>query len=225
MAINDSTANVIAAATAICALAVTVVVVRREFFVQDTTESLPPPPSPVKNWDRVVASGHRTRADSPFVFIVEFADFECPICGQFARGALKGVLANYGNRVVHVFRHWPLAYHRFAYPAARAAECAGEQGRFAEMHDLLYQKQDSLGLKSFEGFAAEAGVSDPSRFQACYTRTALVPAIEADQKAALEVGGVGTPTVVINGIRYGGAPDSLGLDRIVRRELKLHASP
>jgi len=178
-----------------------------------------PEPIAISDWQDFARTGHAMGpADAP-VTIVEFADFECPVCRAFTTGALAAIRAAYPQDVRVVFRHWPLKYHRFAYPAARAAECAGDQGRFEAFHDLLYQKQDSLGLKSFAEFAKEAGVANLSDFGDCQTRTTSVPAIEADVGAALALGGKGTPTILINETLLPGAPSRSVLDSLIRASL------
>ncbi|MEP6591651.1 MAG: thioredoxin domain-containing protein [Gemmatimonadota bacterium] len=163
-----------------------------------------------------MAAGHRIGVVGAQVTIVEFADFECPACRTFATRSMKAIRATYPTDVAMVFRHWPLEYHRFAYPAARAAECAGEQGRFVQYHDLLYAQQDSLGLKTFEALAGEAGVPNAQEFSKCVARRDSVPAIQRDVRAVLALRGTGTPTVVINGLHYTAVPDSASLDSIVR---------
>lgn len=204
-----------------CALAVAVVTVKRAFWPE-------PPIGPtghpvyVSGWKELARSGHvRGDTDAP-VTILEFADFECPICRSFTTGPLRGVEARYGDSLRIVFRHWPLSYHRFAYPAARAAECAAAQGRFFPYHDLLYQKQDSLGLKSFLSFAVESGVPDTAAFRKCNSTSDSIPEVSRDIAAAKQAGGTGTPTILVNGNRLPGAPDSTTFDSVVTAAMREH---
>lgn len=212
--------QIVAALTAACALVVTGLLVKRELLGTPALVATGGTPSPIEHWEQYAVTEHRKGSNTAKVTILEFADFECPACRDFATRSLKGVLANYGDRVALVFRHWPLSYHRFAYPAARAAECAGAQGRFFEIHDLLYQGQDSLGLKSFHDFAAAAAVTDLVAFDRCIAATDAVMAIERDILAAKDVKGTGTPTIIINGLRYNAVPDSTAFDQIVRKALE-----
>jgi protein-disulfide isomerase len=152
------------------------------------------------------------------VTILEFADFECPACRQF-EPTLRAARAKYPSDVAVVFRHWPLPYHHFALPAARAAECANAQGRFEAMHDLLYARQDSLGLKSFASFAADAGVADTAAFDVCNRSGGPVMALAADTTDARQLGGRGTPTVVVNGLLLG-VPNGAALDKAIQDALK-----
>jgi protein-disulfide isomerase len=205
----------------VCALLVTVLALLNWLGIgpHSRRDLRPQPDSPVANWDSLLQTPWRIGPQSAPVTIVEFGDFECLVCATFANHALKGVRANYPDDVAVLFHHWPLPYHRFAYPAARAAECAGAQGRFVQFYDLMYTAQDSLGLKPFAQFAADAGVSDLPAFERCNTMVGTVPRIESDKALALRTGGRGTPTIVVNGKMLGGVPDSAAFDGIIRTAL------
>jgi protein-disulfide isomerase len=171
-----------------CALVVTGLQVKREFFPGSSQASARRQPVMVTNWSDLESTGHRMGPIGAKVTIVEFADFECPVCRMFTLGALRQVRARYPDKITVLFRHWPLNYHRFSYPAARAAECAASQGRFEAFHDALYSGQDSLGLKSWAQSAVQAGVPDASRFQRCVDTPGQVAAIDADSAVAAKVG-------------------------------------
>ena len=149
----------------VCAVAMTAIAARHEFAsskratIQTARES-----RMVKDWQQYALAGHRMGSASAPVTIVEFADFECPACRRFVTKALDPVRREFPDQVSVVFRHWPLTYHHFAYPAARAAECAGAQGRFEAFYNSLYKSQDSLGVKTFDDFAATSGVPDLSAY-------------------------------------------------------------
>lgn len=152
--------------------------------------------------------------------ILVFEDLECSACRYFVLTSLPAIRAAYPKDVSVIIRHWPLiGIHRFAYPAARAAECAAQQGRFEEFHNLVYLKQDSLGLKTFSSYAHKSGLPDIAAFEACASQTLPVPAVEADTKAVKGVGGWGTPTVIINGTMLGGENDSAAMAKIVVAKL------
>ena len=173
------------------------------------------PPSLVDNWDDIVASGRRIGPREAVVTIVEFGDYECPVCASFEQTVLRPFLDDNPGQAAIVVRHWPLSYHRFAYPSARAAECAGSQGKFAEYHRRLYANHDSLGLKSFEKIASEVDGIDPESFAHCIARSEPVDRIEADIEAVQELGGTGTPTVLVNGYRYHRLPTREILDSVL----------
>jgi protein-disulfide isomerase len=200
----------------LCAVTMTTLV-GYEWFQGRTSRSPPQKnPIPIANWQGLSGSGHREGPADAVVTIVTFADFECPFCKKFALQTLPAIQTEFPGEVAVIMRHWPLDYHRFARPAARASECAAAQGRFKEMHDLLYAKQDSLGLKPFSGYAREAGVSDSIAFEGCIQDTREVLTIEQDRKAALDGRFTGTPTVIVNGLLFPGVPDSTALATHVR---------
>jgi protein-disulfide isomerase len=109
------------------------------------------------------------------------------------------------------FVHFPLPRHTFARPAARAAECASDQDRVLAFHDLLYEKQDSLGLKPWSSYASEAMVPDMTRFASCVTDTAIVARIEAGIALGKRLALRGTPTVLVNGWRFEHPPTQVEL--------------
>ncbi len=197
----------------VVAAAVVTLAVRREFFPPapgPTARSTEP--VPVNNWEELIASGHSVGPPDASATVLVFADFECPACRELALGPLREIRERHGEEVRVIHRHWPLPYHRFAYPAARASECAAAQDRFQAYHDLLYEKQDSLGLKSFSEFAVESEVPDIPAFEECNARSERLGVISADSAAVRSIGGTGTPTVVVNGLRL---PDARLLESIV----------
>jgi protein-disulfide isomerase len=113
----------------------------------------------------VQAADHSLGPEHAPVVIVEYGDFECPVCKN-AAPAVKMLLENYVEQVRFVFRHFPLEEpHPHALAAAEAAECAGEQGKFWEMHDLLFANQTRLKPKDLHGYADGLGL-DMAQFTA-----------------------------------------------------------
>ena len=100
-------------------------------------------------WRAWIADGTPLYGDSAPVAIIEFSDFECSFCGRFHEEVLKRAKASFGSQVAVFFLHLPLNMHRFAEISAVAAECAEEQDRFVEFVEVVFQKQDSIGLKSW----------------------------------------------------------------------------
>lgn len=179
-----------------------------------------PPDSPVDGWAEVVAAGHRVGPTEAKATVIVFTDLECPACRKFHTVTLPAVRAKHGNNLAVVYRHWPLEYHRQAYPAARAAECAGLQGRFEPFLDVVFAQQDSLGLKPMSAFAIDAGVPDDVTFQACAAAPDSMPRIAGDIAAIKEIGGRGTPAVLLNGMHLGQVPDAKELTRRIDRVLR-----
>jgi Na+/H+ antiporter NhaA len=151
------------------------------------------------------------------VTVVEYGDFECPYCGQ-AEPVIRQLLAQFGNELRYVFRHLPLIdVHEHAQLAAEAAEAAGAQGRFWEMHDLLFAHQDALGLDDLDGYAAELGL-DVERFSWELRSRKHAQRVARDVESADQSGVAGTPTFFINGHRHHGAYDLPTLTGMVERE-------
>ena len=221
MRLSDTVSSVLVGTTVLCAVLSTGLLVRREFLGPRSIARATAAPVFVQNWRAYAAVGHRMGPPTARVTILEFADFECPVCKAFTLGALRYVRSKNPDDIQVVFRHWPLSYHRFAYPTARAAECAAAQGRFEAFHDLVYAKQDSLGLKPYSAFAREANIPDSQAFDKCNTRSGAVAVIDADVRAAATIGAKGTPTLVINGWMSTGAPDSMTLERTIQQALRV----
>ena len=186
----------------LAALGVGTASVHREFFSNQLATHLEANDvSRVEHFDDLVKAG-RTIGDSTApIKIVEFSDLECPICRTFNE-RIQEVITPSSRDVALVFVHFPLPMHRFARPAARAAECANDQSRFGKFIDIVYAKQDSLGLKSWGSFAAEAGISDTIQFVKCTAGASKLSKIEEGLAAGTRIKVQGTPTVVINGWRF-----------------------
>jgi protein-disulfide isomerase len=198
----------------LCMALTTAALVRREFLPPKPIPSTPST-APVANWTEYLAGGKRIGPENAHITILEFADFQCPACRHFAMQVWPAARAKYGDSVALVFRHWPLSYHKHAYVAAIAADCAAVQGSFSTFHDLLFSQQDSIGVKPMQAFAREASVVDLDAFEECALRSAPVGSIEADIRAARSAGGRGTPTLIINGHRYPMQRDSLWLPSLI----------
>jgi Na+/H+ antiporter NhaA len=152
--------------------------------------------------------------DAP-VSVVEYGDFECPYCGQ-AEAVVRELLGRFGNDVTYVFRHLPLTdVHPHGQIAAEASEAAAAQGRFWEMHDLLFAHQDALETEDLIGYAAELGL-DTERFEDELRRRVHAPRVAEDVADADASLVTGTPTFFIDGRRHHGAYDVASLEAAVR---------
>ena len=140
-------------------------------------------------------------ANAP-VKLEEFGDYECPPCGIF-HPILEQMHEEFGNRLQITFRNFPLANHKHGLPAASAAEAAGIQGKFWEMHDLIYEHQNDWKGQFdvrpiFERYAKQVGV-DVERYKRDMDGNLVSQRIFQDQKRGQSLGVQGTPTVFING--------------------------
>jgi len=143
-------------------------------------------------------------ADSA-VTLVEYSDFQCPACAQFAP-IVEALMADYGDQLRFEYKHYPLMQiHPNAEPAARAAEAAGQQGKFFEYHDVLFAKQSEWGATAIPGaffakYAGELGL-DVEQFTRHQRSSVLQQNVRAHAAEARELGLTGTPTFFLNGER------------------------
>lgn len=181
---------------AACAVVLTGLVIRREFAAKSRT-SRPQPAvrlAPI-HADSLAHGGRLIGLSDAPIAAVEFSDFQCPFCAEAAE-SLRAVLKKRPESVRLVYRHLPIeGIHRFALEAAVASECAAEQGRFAEQHDVMFTRQDSIGLIPWTSLALRAGVSDASAFSSCMLRDSIVSRVRADVALARSLGIDGTPAI------------------------------
>ena len=163
-----------------------------------------------------------TSNDSPLrgspmapVTIYEFSDFQCPHC-KVAAPYLKKVVEESNGKVKLVFKQYPLKGHPKARDAARAAVAAQKQGKFWEMHDLLFEKQDELQRANFDAYAKKLGL-DLEKFRADMAAPGTEKKVEADLAEGRAAGVDSTPSIFVNDRRYIFPPDKL--PEYVREEL------
>ncbi|GIV98595.1 MAG: DSBA oxidoreductase [Herpetosiphonaceae bacterium] len=139
------------------------------------------------------------------VKVIEYADFQCPACAQVFRLLEPIIQQQYveTGKVQFIFHDFPLPMHKHALSAAAAARCAGDQGKFWPMHDLLLSRQqqwqdDDDPTPRFRQYAAEIGVEQPM-FDQCLAQGAHIPALQAAADESFQRGITGTPTFVVNG--------------------------
>ena len=155
--------------------------------------------------------------DAP-VTIVEFSDFQCPFC-QRAYPVVKQLLAKYPNEVKLAYRDYPLRQiHPQADAAASASRCAGEQGKFWQFHDRLFESDLPLEGSSFMEHAAQLGL-DSAQFGECLSANRFAALIEQDLQDGNRAGVNGTPAFFINGVALTGAQPLEAFERIVEEEL------
>jgi protein-disulfide isomerase len=137
------------------------------------------------------------------VAIIEYSDFQCPFCASHARDTWPMLKTEYvdAGKVVVAFRHLPLDDHPVARPAAVSAECAGEQGRFWEMHQLLFERQLELHEKIWPSLAANLGLNAVA-FEECLKRSGTK--VDDDRRSATKLGVSATPTFLIGLAQSGG---------------------
>ena len=161
----------------------------------------------------------RGRVDAPLT-LVEYGDFECPFCGR-ATGVIRELRKRFGDDLRYVFRHLPLSdVHEHAELAAQAAEAAGAQGRFWEMHDTLFRHQDELEFADLVGYADELGL-DVEHFVRDLEDERYAPRVREDVASAEASGARGTPTFFVGELRHVGRYDA----ETLAGELRAPAQP
>lgn len=201
-------------ALTLAAVAIAATVVKREFFppatprvhVVGNEQGLLPSPE----WDELLSAAiwdENTPAGT--ALLIELVDIECPFCQRFHVGPLRDIRQEFGGHLRVAYVHWPLGFHRFARPGAEAAECAGQQGRFGAFLDAVFAWQDSLGLKPWPAYAAEADVADIEAFNNCLAEPDRISArIDAGVRLAGAARYSGTPTILLNGRRFAQPPSA-----------------
>jgi protein-disulfide isomerase len=156
-------------------------------------------------------------AKNPKIAIVEFSDFQCPFCSR-VEPTLKEIEKNYGDRVEIVFKHLPLRIHPKAPAAHAAAEAAHQQGKFWEMHDLIFANQREMSPEKYEEYAAQIGL-DTDKFKKDVASASVKKRIDSDAAEAASLGITGTPAFLVNGRYLSGAQPYEAFKRLIDEEL------
>ncbi|HLT39286.1 MAG TPA: thioredoxin domain-containing protein [Enhygromyxa sp.] len=180
----------------------------------------PGKPDPSKSYAVPVEDRPAKGSEEALVTIIEYSDFECPYCRKVLP-TLKQIEETYGDKVRVVFRQQPLPMHKQAVPAAAAALAAHKQGKFWEMHDLLFAKAESRGLndEAYVEMAKQLGL-DVDKFNADRNSSEIAQLIEGDQKIAAQFGAGGTPAFFVNGRFLSGAQAYETFQAVIDEELK-----
>lgn len=153
----------------------------------------------------VEVKSHIKGGENATVTLVEYSDFQCPACGAF-QPVLNEVLEKHGDKIKFEYKHYPLVQiHPFAEPAARAAEAAGQQGKFFEFADMLFAKQAEWTKGSnptgfFTRYASELGL-DMDLFAKHQKSSLLGDNVKANMMEARGLGLTGTPSFYLNGVK------------------------
>lgn len=147
------------------------------------------------------ASPAQGPADAP-ITLVEFSDYECPFC-KAAAPILKQVQERYPTQLRLVYKNFPLEAHPKAKPAAEAAMCAAEQGKFWEYGEKLFEKAPQIGVEQLAPIAEEAGL-DKAKFEECLNSHRTASVVQADLDAGKKAAVTGTPSFFVNGVPLAG---------------------
>ncbi|HUK66053.1 MAG TPA: thioredoxin domain-containing protein [Anaeromyxobacteraceae bacterium] len=165
----------------------------------------------------VAAEGPARGAPGARVTIVEFSDYQCPYCSR-AEETVKEVMKAYDGKIRLVYRDYPLPFHPQAQKAAEAAHCAGDQGKYWEMHEKLFANQQALEPPALKGYAKDLGL-DQGKFDKCLDAGEKASLVETNRKAGEKVGVTGTPAFFINGYLLSGAQPIGEFKSIIDSEL------
>lgn len=158
-------------------------------------------------------------AAEPALTIVEFADFECPYSREVST-AVRTLAAKYKDRVKFVYRDYPLSdVHTQAFPAALAAECAAEQGKFWAFHDKLFANPDKMTYADLLRYGEETGL-ETRQFERCLADERYKAEVEADIAAGGAISIRGTPTFFFNGNRIEGAIPQDTFEQVIEKLLQ-----
>ena len=153
--------------------------------------------------------------------IVEFSDFQCPFCKRARDDAVKQIEEQYikTGKVKFVYRDFPLtSIHPMAQKSAEAAECADDQGKFWEYHDLIFEKQAGLSITSLKQWAGELGLNE-NDFNKCLDSGKYAKDIQADSSYGQSIGVSGTPSFFVNGKQLVGAQPYSAFQAAIDAEL------
>lgn len=152
------------------------------------------------------------------ITLVEFSDFQCPFCTK-AAGQIADILKAYPNDVKLIFKQYPLDSHPQARISAQAALAAHQQGKFWQLHDILFANRTKLSRDAILGWAQQTGL-DMKRFNADLDSPAIKKTVERDIADGDKAGVEGTPTIFIDGQRYNGDLDLLSIKPVLDKKLK-----
>ena len=163
----------------------------------------------------ITADDHIRGNPKAAITLVEYSDFECPFCGRL-HPTMQQLLSEYDGQIRLVYRHFPLnSIHPNAQKAAEASECAAEQGKFWEYHDLLFANQQSLGTASLKIYAGQLGLGQ-NQFDRCLDSSKYAVKVSADQQDGQINGVTGTPGTFVNGQLVKGAVPITTFQQIIQ---------
>jgi protein-disulfide isomerase len=173
--------------------------------------------SEVSTDDLVKGGSNTLGSESAKVKIVEFSDFNCPAC-KMAHSVVRQIGKEYGDKILIVFRYFPLSYHDTSVKAAEAAEAAASQGKFWEYHDMLFENQPNFENKDLIKYAKNLSL-DTKKFEEELNSGKYNSKVMADLETGSNVGVSATPTFFINGTKYEGILTIEQFREIINKEL------
>ncbi len=178
-------------------------------------------------WKEVLKAGtHQEGNKNSKVTVVEFTDYQCPFCGRYFTDTYGQLKKDYidTNKINYITMNLPLPFHPNAHVSAEAAECAGDQKKYFEMHAKLFGNQDSWANETdpkakFEAYAKDIGLNVDA-FKKCLSDGKFKQKIDDDNALAAKMGASGTPTFYINGSQLVGAQPYAEFQKVIDAALK-----
>jgi protein-disulfide isomerase len=187
-------------------------------------QAAPPAAAPRRGPDPAQAYAVNTKGSpakggdaNAVVTLVEFSDFQCPFCSRVT-GTLDQIEKAYGDKVRIVFKHLPLRMHSRAPMAHAASEAANSQGKFWEMHDLIFENQRDLSEEAYLRYAGQIGM-DVDQFKKDLVSAAVKARVDADAAEAAKLGVTGTPGFFVNGYFLSGAKPFSEFKRVIDEQI------
>jgi len=176
----------------------------------------PGKPDPAATYKVTVDDAVTKGSAEALVTLVAWSDFQCPYCSRVGP-TMKQLEQDYGNELRIAFKHNPLGFHPRAKPAALAAEAAGKQGKFWEMHDKLFENQKDLSDENFVAWAGELGLN-VDQFKKDLADPALGKKVDTQQAQGATLGARGTPAFFVNGRFLSGAQPVENFKKLIDEE-------
>lgn len=151
------------------------------------------------------------------VVIIEYSDFQCPACGA-GESIVKQILDAYKDKIKLIYKDFPLDFHPYAQRAAEAAQCAFEQNKYWEYHDILFSHQNALDIPNLKSYAKDLGL-DTVKFDSCVDSRKYKSDVEKDQSDGISAGVDATPTFFVNGKKIRGVPSLSNFKSVIDSEL------
>ncbi len=207
---------------------VTILIIVGGIFLTSRQSSSPKStPAPVSQEILVPEGSIKESTPSAQVTLVEFADFQCPTC-KTVEPFIKQIRKDFAGQLTYVYRYFPLDSHKNAVPSALAAEAANQQGKFWQMHDMLYEKQDDWADSNtpkdiFIEYAKTLKL-DIEKFKKDFDDPKTKEKVEKDKVDGYAAGVGGTPTFYINGTKIPAVPTYETLKSLIEQELPIASS-
>jgi len=190
-------------------------------IVDQAPEAQPTQPAPAPRAEVEIGDSSVKGDEAAPVTIIEFSDFQCPFCVRHFSQTFSQIEEAYINtgKVNYVFKHFPLDnIHPHATPAALASECAHEQGKFWEFHNIAFENSQSLGDENYKAWAEELEL-DTEQFNDCYDSQKYLEKVRNDLQQGSQAGVRGTPGFLVNGMLVSGAQPFEIFQQVIESEL------